>query len=56
MGGIGHLRMQAKIAASVKMPAGYDAGSELPFDNDFLNEFAETNFGGISLINMVLVI
>lgn len=46
MAGIGHLRMQAKIASSVKMPSGYDGGSELPFDHDFLNEFAETNFGG----------
>lgn len=45
MGGIGHLRMQARISKSLKMSNGYTNDGSLPFDNEFLNEFAETNFG-----------
>ena len=42
IGGIGHLRMQARINA-VKTPNGFDGKTELPFDQDFLDDFVDAN-------------
>lgn len=40
--GIGHLRLQARIA-SIKTPGGFDGNAELPFNNEYLDEFVEAN-------------